>query len=531
MKKALLYLATVFVTSATITAQSFIVSIPDVKLKTCLVNDTLINLNRDTEIQVSEANTFTGKVQCSFSAIDTITTLAGLDAFVNTRAIEVYGGFIFYADLSANTNADSITFSSTRLDSVNITGLSQLKAINFRKNNLTKLDVSTNTALRDIDVQENKIRVLDTDNLVNLEKLNLYFNDSISGIDISLNDSLKEFTVSRTVFPDTTFDLSNKPNLELISFSSTNISNLNLQNSTNIKSIQLRSNQFSALDLSAFDSLISLSMQREYVNNLDFSNNLKLEYLYAWRCDLNSVNISNNSKLESINLQHNNLTVLATENKPFLNNMAVEYNDITSLDISNDTSLELFQVGFNKLTSITFLNNKNLTFFFASNNMLTNIDLSPYPLVFFAHADSNNLQTFNIKNGNNVNFLDTFYFSAVGNPNLTCIQVDDTAYSNSTWTRIDSIASYSTNCNYVTSLEESTIENKLNIYPNPSSGIFNISTMENVQAVEVYGMNGQQIKGISIRENEINLTEYPNGIYFVRVIAENGLITKKLIKN
>jgi len=73
--------------------------------------------------------------------------------------------------------------------------------------------------------------------------------------------------------------------------------------------------------------------------------------------------------------------------------------------------------------------------------------------------------------------------------------------------------------------------NNLTIYPNPSTGIFNISTMENVQAIEVYGMNGQQIEGISIRENEINLTDYPNGIYFVRVITENGLITKKLIKN
>jgi Leucine-rich repeat (LRR) protein len=508
MKKIILSLSAIIVVALGTNAQN--VTIPDARLKTCLVNDSLININRDSEIQLTEANSFTGKVQCSFRTNDTITTLAGLDAFVNTRAIEVIRGIISYVDLSANT--DSITIFFSRLDSVNISGLSQLKAINFRRNNLTKLDVSTNTALRDIDIQENKIRVLDTDNLVNLEKLNLLFNDSISGIDLSLNDSLKEFTVSRTVFPDTTFDLSNKPNLELISFSNTNISNLNLQNSTNIKSIQLLNNQFSALDLSAFDSLKSLSIRQEYVNNLDFSNNLELEYLNAWSCDLNSVNISNNSKLESINLFHNNLTTLATENKPFLNYMAVDANDITSLNISNDTSLEVFSAAFNKLSTITFLNNKNLSGFDASNNKLTNLDLSPYPLIYFARADSNNLQTFNVKNGNNVNFLDSLYFSAVGNPNLTCIQVDDTAYSNSTWTRIDSIASYSTNCNYVTSLEESTIENKLNIYPNPSSGIFNISKMENVKSVEVYGMNGQQIEGISIRENEINLTDYPNGI-------------------
>jgi hypothetical protein len=55
--------------------------------------------------------------------------------------------------------------------------------------------------------------------------------------------------------------------------------------------------------------------------------------------------------------------------------------------------------------------------------------------------------------------------------------------------------------------------------------------MENVKAIEVYGMNGQRLEEVSVRDNEINLTNYPNGIYFVRVISDNGLITKKLIKN
>ena len=49
----------------------------------------------------------------------------------------------------------------------------------------------------------------------------------------------------------------------------------------------------------------------------------------------------------------------------------------------------------------------------------------------------------NVANGNNLNVLN---FNAINNPNLTCIQVDDAAYSTTTWTNIDATASFSENC-------------------------------------------------------------------------------------
>jgi hypothetical protein len=58
------------------------------------------------------------------------------------------------------------------------------------------------------------------------------------------------------------------------------------------------------------------------------------------------------------------------------------------------------------------------------------------------------------------------------------------------------------------------------IYPNPSNGIFKIS--KNVKTIEVYNLMGELI----LRQgnvNEINLTDFPSGMYVARVNGENVL--------
>ncbi|WP_258103248.1 DUF5018 domain-containing protein [Marinoscillum sp. MHG1-6] len=56
---------------------------------------------------------------------------------------------------------------------------------------------------------------------------------------------------------------------------------------------------------------------------------------------------------------------------------------------------------------------------------------------------NNNLTTLNIKNHNNENFT---LFDARGNTGLTCINVDDVAYSEANWTNIDAGMSFSLYC-------------------------------------------------------------------------------------
>ena len=80
--------------------------------------------------------------------------------------------------------------------------------------------------------------------------------------------------------------------------------------------------------------------------------------------------------------------------------------------------------------------------------------------------------------------------------------------------------------------------NNLDIYPNPSRDIFNISfSSENKQdlkirilnmvGAEVYSENKEEFIGEYTKM--INLDNYVKGIYFLEIETSNGVINKKLI--
>lgn len=76
----------------------------------------------------------------------------------------------------------------------------------------------------------------------------------------------------------------------------------------------------------------------------------------------------------------------------------------------------------------------------------------------------------------------------------------------------------------------------ISIYPNPSSGIFNISLGNiNPTSIEVYDLMGKIIvtkKAFTTTNNEtsIDLSAAAQGIYFVKIAADNQQIVKRIIK-
>jgi len=83
--------ATLFILSAKIIADDEIIHFPDPYLKDVLVNSEkyqqpLIDLNRDGEIQYSEAEAYQGTLVLSIRS-DSITDLTGIKAFINVGNI------------------------------------------------------------------------------------------------------------------------------------------------------------------------------------------------------------------------------------------------------------------------------------------------------------------------------------------------------------------------------------------------------------------------------------------------------------
>jgi hypothetical protein len=85
------------------------------------------------------------------------------------------------------------------------------------------------------------------------------------------------------------------------------------------------------------------------------------------------------------------------------------------------------------------------------------------------------------------------------------------------------------NSNISTLKTELTIE----IYPNPSTGKFNILLNDNSnKTLKLYDMKGSIVKVVesSSKSIEIDLNQYENGMYILEIATNNGVIRKQLLK-
>jgi len=79
------------------------------------------------------------------------------------------------------------------------------------------------------------------------------------------------------------------------------------------------------------------------------------------------------------------------------------------------------------------------------------------------------------------------------------------------------------------SSEMPTVERDVNIYPNPSTGTLNIENVEGCN-VQILNMMGQVVENIEKARmvNNVDMSRYSNGTYFVRIINGNEVTTHKV---
>ncbi len=75
------------------------------------------------------------------------------------------------------------------------------------------------------------------------------------------------------------------------------------------------------------------------------------------------------------------------------------------------------------------------------------------------------------------------------------------------------------------------VERKENVllFPNPTNGVLNVANATDA-TIEVWNMVGQKVAEINHANNfeKIDLSNYPNGTFILRIISENNTITKKI---
>ena len=126
---------------------------------------------------------------------------------------------------------------------------------------------------------------------------------------------------------------------------------------------------------------------------------------------------------------------------------SISCNDIGISDLTGIeafTTLNILICSGNQLTSLDVKQNTALTLLHCSDNQLITLDVSYNPNLTYLFCFDNQLTCLNLTNGYNSEFNNMW---ADGNPNLTCIEVDDINYATANWTEIDPQTSFSENCN------------------------------------------------------------------------------------
>ncbi|WP_310298700.1 T9SS type B sorting domain-containing protein [Flavobacterium aquidurense] len=224
---------------------------------------------------------------------------------------------------------------------------------------------------------------------------------------------------------------------------------MTLDVSKNIALVRLgcSNNLLSSLDVSQNIALQELDCQKNRLTILDLSKNTELTKLYCSENQLSNLDLSKNTLLNFLHCDQNRIANLDVSTNTSLIHLSCDENQIANLDISVCTALIDLECSKNRLSNLNSANNTALINFYCDSNQLTNLDVSKNTSLTNFSCSNNQLNSLNLKNGNNTALsISTLLINA--NPNLTCIQVDNAAYSIVNWsTKKDASASYSENCN------------------------------------------------------------------------------------
>ena len=368
-------------------------------------------------------------------------------------------------------------------DMTGIEAFTGLEDLFCGKNQLTSLDVSHNNALITLVCSENQITSLNLSNDSVLYEFSCSDNQLIS-LDLTYNTALQIF-----------YCYNNQ------------LTSLDVSKNTHLWRLDCSVNQLASLDVSKDTVLEELICFNNQLTSLDVSESINLKYLYCYQNDLVSLNVSNIS-----------LIILnCSENK------------LSSLNIS-DSHLTNFDCSINQLSSIVVSNCAYLLRLNCSNNKLTNLDLQINTYLEYLYCNNNLLTSLNIINNTHLQLLDISFM-----PDLykVCVWSVPFPPNDISLTTTESPNVYfTTNC-LATDLNIPEVNDKLNIYPNPSDDIVNIE-IENIDntILEIYDVNGMLVysKQPNSKSEKIDISGFSKGVYLVKVKQDKSFMIGRIVK-
>lgn len=250
-----------------------------------------------------------------------------------------------------------------------------------------------------------------------------------------------------------------------------------------------------------FESLEHLSIIQMDITEINLTQNFNLKFLSLSDTSLESLDITENINLISFFFEANY-------------EVAIFYSPITFIDISNNLELTKLIINATDITEI---------------NLVNNINLNRIILLYMSE-----LEEVNLKNGFNEEIT---FLEIKDNPNFQCLQVDNPTeviagvnppYDNWTFNN-NPLLVITDDCSLGVN---DYLQTQISVYPNPTNNILNIAAQNGaiIHKVQIYDSLGRLV----LEENNVSLpievSMLASGLLFIKIDTENGVFTKKVIK-
>ncbi|WP_299114852.1 T9SS type A sorting domain-containing protein [uncultured Winogradskyella sp.] len=364
-------------------------------------------------------------------------------------------------NLVLTSNIDSLmTLDISNQGISDATGIEDFLALSILiadNNSINEINILPNTALTELYLSNNNLSQLDTSSNLNIDFLNIS-NNQISNLDLSNNNQLTILNCSGNSLLN--LNLQFNTLLDVLDCSNNLIESLNLSVNSVLSTVLCNDNNLFSLEIdnsnntaiTTFNATSNSSLFCIKVDDIAFSDTAPgwqkdAAASYNTQCgtyipDDNFEQALIDQGIDSDNTLNNFVPTADIDMLTMLDVSGLAIEDLTGIEdfialqdlncsnnilsvINLDTNLALvtLDISGNSIGTLNVTLNTNLTSLLCNNNSLTELD---------------------IKNGNN-NLLANF--NATNNPNLFCINVDDTIIGNIplAW-QIDATANYNNDC-------------------------------------------------------------------------------------
>ncbi|WP_040279904.1 T9SS type A sorting domain-containing protein [Psychroserpens damuponensis] len=425
------------------------------------------------------------------------------------------------SDATINTNSDSEIQPSEAINYtgvINVTNLNidnsagleafvNISGLDISNNNLEHLDVSSNTALTSLEANNNQLITL------NIQNGN---NSNISDANFNVLNNYGLYCIE---VDDVSYSNTNWTNINAYTIFSLNCDTANV----NIPDIALRTSLLNNTSINNNgDSEIQVAEARDYTVGLYLSTS-GIQDITGLQAFANATNLD---------LSYNNVSIMDFRANRYLTGLHVGDNPLTSLNINGLSSITTLIISDTSLTDVDLSTHESLQYLEAQYvHNIANLDLSSNTNINYIYLSGNMLTNIDLRTGTNVS--NNLFIETAGSPMLTCVFVDDPAFSlnNSMKDAITEFYQLDSECaNFTLNTEDVVFQNnEISIYPNPTKSTINIKTESNVANVFVYSLLGKEV--IKTNTKTVDVSSLSKGIYLIKIIdLEGNQHVKRFIK-